>query len=135
MFNCHAVSLPRNSAEAIARISFNVAYFRVKYLLIVLSFLFLSLVWHPKSLKVFVFMTATWPLLRFIGLKSTVVKIAWSALTLMLLYWKGAALSAVVALLDGAVVVVVHAVVWQTNGLVNARSTTRTMTWRRLCFP
>ncbi|KAI9162101.1 hypothetical protein LWI28_023881 [Acer negundo] len=136
MFNCRAVSLPRNSAEAIARISFNVAYFRVKYLMIVLSFLFLSLVWHPKSFKVFVFMTATWPLLRFIGFRSTMLTVAWSALTLMMLYWKGAAVSAAVALLDGTVIVVVHAVVMKTNDAVNTRSTTSTSTrtWRRLYF-
>ncbi|GMJ15703.1 PRENYLATED RAB ACCEPTOR 1.F2 [Hibiscus trionum] len=66
MVKTESISLPTNLNEAIQRFRTNVAYFRVNYVIVVLFLLFISLLWHPVSLIVFIIMMAAWLFLYFL---------------------------------------------------------------------
>ncbi|KAA3486127.1 PRA1 family protein F3-like [Gossypium australe] len=66
MANFKSINLPSNINESIQRIRTNAAYFRVNYMIFVLFILFITLLWHPVSLIVFIIMMAAWLFLYFL---------------------------------------------------------------------
>ncbi|KAJ8440502.1 hypothetical protein Cgig2_022943 [Carnegiea gigantea] len=58
IFDYHAISLPHNFGDAISRLKTNLSYFRMNFAMVILLILFLSLLWHPISLIVFIVMMA-----------------------------------------------------------------------------
>ncbi|XP_041019574.1 PRA1 family protein F3-like [Juglans microcarpa x Juglans regia] len=127
MFNFRALGLPSSLADVFSRVRTNVGFFRMNYAIIVLLILFLSLLWHPISLIVFVVMMAVWLFLYFLRdeplaifnrtIDDRVVLIVLAVLTVVFLLLTKATLNILVALLIGVVLVLVHAVVRRTDDL------------------
>ncbi|XP_022723560.1 PRA1 family protein F2-like [Durio zibethinus] len=132
MFNIRSVNFPGNLSEAISRVRTNLAYFRMNYTIIVLFILFLSLLWHPISLIVFVVMMAAWLFLYFLRdeplvffnrtINDRVVLIVLGVLTIVFLLLTHATLNILVSLLIGAAVVLVHASLRKTDDLYDEES-------------
>ncbi|KAL3824437.1 hypothetical protein ACJIZ3_020466 [Penstemon smallii] len=128
MFDRHCFSFPKGFHDAVARVKTNVAYFRMNYALVVLLILFLSLLWHPISLLVFIAMMAVWLFLYFFRdeplvvfrrtISDRTVVIVLSVLTIFVLLLTHATINIVVAVLTGVVVVVIHAAVRKTDDLL-----------------
>ncbi|CAN4089075.1 unnamed protein product [Withania somnifera] len=127
MFHFHSFNLPSGISDAISRIKTNFSYFQTNYAIIVLGIVFLSLLWHPISLIVFVVLLAVWlffyflrdePLVIFGRLISDrVVLIVLAVLTLGLLLFTGATSNILISLAVGVVVVLIHASIRKTDDL------------------
>ncbi|PWZ53464.1 PRA1 family protein B4 [Zea mays] len=65
VFRAPAFSKPPSLGEAIARMRRNTAYFRANYALAVLAVVAASLLWHPGTLFVLLFLCAAWFFLYF----------------------------------------------------------------------
>ncbi|XP_071723398.1 PRA1 family protein F3-like [Rutidosis leptorrhynchoides] len=127
MFNFRALGIPSNVPDTLARVRYNVGYFRMNYVIIVLIILFLSLLWHPISLIVFIVMFVAWLFLYFLRdeplvvfgrtIDDRVVLIVLGVLTIVFLFLTHATVNIIVALCIGITVVVVHGVVRKTEDL------------------
>ncbi|MFS7980922.1 putative prenylated rab acceptor P [Helianthus anomalus] len=127
MLNLASINFPHNITDSYSRIKTNTAYFRMNYAIIVLIILFLSLLWHPISLIVFVVLMAAWLFLYFLRdeplmifhrvVDDRVVMTVLFVVTVVLLLLTGATVNILVAMLIGLVVVVVHAVLRRTDDL------------------
>ncbi|KAJ9190316.1 hypothetical protein P3X46_001532 [Hevea brasiliensis] len=127
MFNFHSFKLPTNLAEALVRLKTNAAYFGMNYAIIILIILFLSLLWHPISLIVFIVMMAAWLFLYFLRdeplevfgrtIDDLVVLILLGVLTIVFLLLTHVTLNVIVSLVIGVVAVVVHGVIRKIDDL------------------
>ncbi|XP_071711377.1 PRA1 family protein F3-like [Rutidosis leptorrhynchoides] len=128
MFNLHSFSLPRGVYDAFSRIKTNVGYFRMNYAILMLIIIFMSLLWLPISLIVFVVMMAAWLFLYFLRdeplvimnrtIDDRTVLIVLSILTIVVLLLTGATWNIISSVLIGAAVVVVHAAIRSTDDLL-----------------
>ncbi|RVW51889.1 PRA1 family protein F2 [Vitis vinifera] len=111
MFNIRSIGLPINFPDAVNRVKTNISFFRMNYVIIVLLILFLSLLWHPISLIVFIVMMAVWLFLYFLRdeplvvfhrtIDDRVVLIVLLILTIVFLLLTHATLNILVSLLIG----------------------------------
>ncbi|CAM8948574.1 unnamed protein product [Rhodiola kirilowii] len=125
--NFHELDLPLNFSGAFKRIKSNLSYFRMNYAIIVLMILFLSLLWHPISLMVLVAMLAVWLFLYFLRddplvvfrrtIDDRIVLVVLSILTIVFLMLTEVTWNIVGAVLIGASVLLVHAVLRKTEDL------------------
>ncbi|KAL3631986.1 hypothetical protein CASFOL_024970 [Castilleja foliolosa] len=127
MFQLHSLNLPKSFHEAVARVRTNFAYFQMNYAIIILGVLFLSLLWHPISLMVFIAMMAVWLILYFLRdeplvvfgrlITDRVVLIVLAVLTFVVLLLTHATINILSSLLVGVVVVLIHAAARKTDDL------------------
>ncbi|KAM1812909.1 hypothetical protein ACFX11_026795 [Malus domestica] len=112
------LTLPSTFNQSVHRIKTNVVFFRMNYAIITLSILFLSLLWHPISLIVFIVMMVAWIFLFFLHdqplmilgyrINGQVVMMALLVVTLVALYLTNARYHIVAGLCFGLAVVLVH---------------------------
>ncbi|PIN04499.1 Prenylated rab acceptor 1 [Handroanthus impetiginosus] len=127
MFELHHFNLPKSFSDAVARVGTNIAYFRMNYAIVVLLIVFLSLLWHPISLIVFVAMMAVWLFLYFLRdeplvvsgrvITDRVVLIVLAVATIAVLLLTHATSNIVGALAVGVVVVLIHGAMRKTDDL------------------
>ncbi|XP_050372105.1 PRA1 family protein D-like [Argentina anserina] len=127
-FDLSALSLPPNSSESTTRLLQNLTHFRSNYAMAVLVVLFLSLVYHPLSLLVFLAVFAAWVLLYFsreddlevfgLPVPERVVMAVLGVVTVVALVLTHVWLNVVVSGAVGVVLVGVHAVFRGTEDLV-----------------
>ncbi|KAL3625374.1 hypothetical protein CASFOL_030828 [Castilleja foliolosa] len=120
-------SLPESFNAAIHRIRTNASYFHVNYAIIVLFMLFVSLLWHPLSLILFIVSMAAWLFLYFLrdrpvvicgyGVEERLILVVLSILTVALLLTTHAVVF-VAGLAVGMVAVMAHAAFRGTSDLV-----------------
>ncbi|PKA51808.1 PRA1 family protein F2 [Apostasia shenzhenica] len=127
MVNAHAFSFPRSIGEAYPRIRTNAGYFAMNYTIIVLLVVFLSLLWHPISLIVFIALMFAWLFLYFLRddpvellgrtIDDRYVLIGLSVVTLVLLLLTNATANILISLLIGLAIVLLHSVLRRTDDL------------------
>ncbi|KFK38720.1 hypothetical protein AALP_AA3G151200 [Arabis alpina] len=127
MFDFHSMNLPRGVSAAFSRIKTNIAYFQTNYAIVVLLIIFFSLIEHPTSLIVFTVLGFVWIFLYFLRdepikvfryqIDDKTVLIGLSVITIGLLLLTGVTFNIIGALLIGAVVILIHAVVRKTEDL------------------
>ncbi|XP_022719140.1 PRA1 family protein E-like [Durio zibethinus] len=119
LFSISSFSLPISSAEAKTRIKLNLSYFRVNYVIIMLTIVFLTLLWHPTSMIVFLITFIFWwffylfndnPVVVFNKtVDDNIVLGVLSFATVLLLVLTHVGVNVLVGLIIGVVVVGVHA--------------------------
>ncbi|CAN8259453.1 unnamed protein product [Cochlearia groenlandica] len=129
MFDFYSMTLPSGGffSVSFSRIKTNLGYFRMNYAIIVLILLFLCLIKHATSLIVFTMLIFAWIFLYFLRdepvkffsyqVDDRTVLVCLSVITVFLLFLTKATFNIVGALLVGAVVVLIHAVVRKTEDL------------------
>lgn len=128
MIKLQDLSFPTSVSQLIQRIKINVAVFRMNYAIIILFILFLSLLWHPVSMIVFIVMTVAWLFLYFLrdeplvvmgyDIDDRMVMLALLPITVLSLFLTNAKKNIIVALAIGLVVVMVHGALKETDDLV-----------------
>ncbi|CAN1218044.1 PRA1 family protein F2 [Linum perenne] len=127
MLELRSIGLPANISDALGRLKTNSAYFRMNYAIIVLGILFLSLLWNPISLIVFIASMAAWLFLYFLRdeplvvfgklIDDRAVLTVLSVVTVVLLFLTDAFWNILGSLLIGAAVVSIHGVARRTDDL------------------
>ncbi|XP_061374605.1 PRA1 family protein F3-like [Gastrolobium bilobum] len=128
MFDLRSFGVPSGGVPvAVSRVRVNVAYFRMNYTMVALLIVFLSMLWHPVSLIVFLLLMAAWLFLYFLRdeplvllghlVDDRLVLLLMAVLTVVLLLLTDATLNILVAVLVAVVVVVAHAAFRKTEDL------------------
>ncbi|CAN1168749.1 PRA1 family protein F2 [Linum perenne] len=127
MLNLRSLRIPGTLADALSRLRTNSAYFRMNYALISLGILFVSLLWHPISLIVFIAAMAGWLFVYFLRdepivvfgklVDDRVVLGTMSVVTVVALLLTGVFWNVFGSVLIGAAAVVAHGVVRKTEDL------------------
>ncbi|KAL5057034.1 hypothetical protein RYX36_028638 [Vicia faba] len=128
MFTLRSFNLPSGFPDAVSRVKTNIGFFQMNYAILILIVLFLSLLWHPISLIVFVALMAAWLFLYFLRdepivlfgklVSDQIILVLMLILTVVLLLFTGAILNILIAVLVGVVVVLVHAAFRNTHDLL-----------------
>ncbi|TYG46953.1 hypothetical protein ES288_D11G298000v1 [Gossypium darwinii] len=119
LFSLSSFCLPISAGDAKARIKINLSYFRVNYVIIALTILFLTLLWHPTSMIVFLITFIFWWFLYLFNdnpvvifnrpVDGNVVLGVLSFATVLLLVLTHVGINVLVGLIIGVVVVGIHA--------------------------
>ncbi|CAO2840170.1 unnamed protein product [Amaranthus hypochondriacus] len=127
IFDYHSISCPHNLSDAISRLKSNLLYFRMNFAMFILIVLFLSLLWHPISLIVFIAMMVAWLFLYFLrdeplvlfgrSIDDRIVLTVLSVLTIGLLLLTGATGNILISLAVGAAIVVIYSVFRRSDDL------------------
>ncbi|XVE97999.1 hypothetical protein REPUB_Repub03eG0067600 [Reevesia pubescens] len=127
MVKIQAISLPSNLNDSIQRMRTNAAFFRMNYVIIVLFLLFLTLLWHPVSLIVFIIMMVAWLFLYFLRddpvsiegfvIDDRIIMTGLLLLTIATLFLTDVTYNIIVGLSVGLAVVLVHGVFSNTDDL------------------
>lgn len=123
-----ALSLPSNLSEVTTRLAQNLTHFRSNYTLVLLIVLFLSLIYHPVSIIVFLIIFAAWLVLYFsrdqplevfgFTIGDRVVMVILGLVTVLALVLTHVWLNVVVSVVIGVALVSLHAVFRGTEDLV-----------------
>ncbi|KAJ7979939.1 PRA1 family protein [Quillaja saponaria] len=123
-----ALSLPSSLSDATTRITQNVTHFFFNYTLIILIIIFLSLIYQPFSMIVFLIVFVGWYFLYFsrddpltlfnFVIEDRIVVAGLGIFTIVSLVWMHVWVNLVVSLAIGAVLVSLHAALRGTEDLV-----------------
>lgn len=125
--NIHAFNIPHGFSDAYHRVQTNLSYFTMNYFIIALFVIFVSLLWEPISLIVFVVMIVAWLFLYFLRdnelvifgrlISDKLILTLLSIITLVALLFTGVTWNIVSSVSIAVVIVLLHAVFRKTEDL------------------
>ncbi|KAI3934269.1 hypothetical protein MKW98_009250 [Papaver atlanticum] len=119
MIKQERINIPSTFNDSVSRIKINLAYFRMNYTIFVLLSLFLSLLWHPVSLLIFVLTMFIWMFFYFLrdeplvilhrNIDDRVVLVVLSVFTILVLLLTHVTLNILISVSLSVVLVLIHA--------------------------